>query len=73
MSEKQVTIGSDNGLSPVRRQTIIWTNTGILLIRPQGTYVHENLIAVQKMSFKKMHLKISSVKSRPFCLDLSVM
>ena len=25
-------IGSDNGLSPGRRQTIIWTNAGILLI-----------------------------------------
>ena len=27
-------IGSDNGLSPVRRQAIIWTKAGILLIRP---------------------------------------
>ena len=26
-------IGSDNGLSPGRRQAIIWTNAGILLIR----------------------------------------
>ena len=25
-------IGSDNGLSPGRRQAIIWTNAGILLI-----------------------------------------
>ena len=30
-------IGSDNGLSPGRRQTIIWTNTGILLVGPLGT------------------------------------
>ena len=30
-------IGSDNGLSPVRRQAIIWTNDGILLIGPSGT------------------------------------
>ena len=29
-------IGSDNGLSPVRRQAIIWTNAGILLIGPLG-------------------------------------
>ena len=29
--------GSDNGLSPERRQAIIWTNTGILLIGPLGT------------------------------------
>ena len=27
-------IGSDNGLSPVRRQPIIWTNDGSLSIRP---------------------------------------
>ena len=27
-------IGSDNGLSPARRQAIIWTNAGILLIGP---------------------------------------
>ena len=25
-------IDSDNGLSPVRRQTIIWTNAGLWLI-----------------------------------------
>ena len=36
-------IGSDNGLSPGRRQAIIWTNTGILLIRPLGTNFSEIL------------------------------
>ena len=30
-------IGLDNGLSPGRRQAIIWTNAGILLIGPLGT------------------------------------
>ena len=34
---KLTIIGSDNGLSPERRQAIIWTNAGILLIRPLGT------------------------------------
>ena len=29
-------IGSDNGLSPGRRQAIIWTNVWILLIGPLG-------------------------------------
>ena len=29
---KLTIIGSDNGLSPGRRQIIIWTNAGILLI-----------------------------------------
>ena len=31
---KLTIIGSDNGLSPDRRQAIIWTNAGILLIGP---------------------------------------
>ena len=30
----KTSIGSDNGVSPGRRQAIIWTNSGILLIRP---------------------------------------
>ena len=34
---KLTTIDSDNGLSPGRRQTIIWTNSRILLIGPLGT------------------------------------
>ena len=34
---KQTSIGSDNGLSPGRRQAIIWTNAGILLIGPLRT------------------------------------
>ena len=34
-------IGSDNGLSPGRRQAITWTNAGILLIGPLGTNLSE--------------------------------
>ena len=34
---KLTIIGSDNGLSPGRRQAIIWTNAGILLTRTLGT------------------------------------
>ena len=34
---KLTIIASDNGLSPGRRQAIIWTNAGILLIGPLGT------------------------------------
>ena len=69
---KLTIIGSDNGLSPGRRQAIIWTNAGILLIGPLGTYFSEFLIAIETFSFKKMHLKISSAKWRPFCLGLNV-
>ena len=66
-------IGPDNGLSPGRRQAIIWTNAGILLIGPWGTNFSEILIGIQAFSFKKMHLKMSSAKWRPFCLGLNVL
>ena len=66
-------IGSDNGLSPGRRQAIIWTNAGTLLIRPLGTNFSETLIEIHTFSFKKIHLKMSSGKCRPFCLGLSVL
>ena len=54
------TIGSDNGLSPGRRQAIIWSNAGILLIGPLRTKLNEILIEIYTFSFKKMHLKMSS-------------
>ena len=66
-------IGSDNGLSPGRRQAIIWTNAGILLIGPLGTNFSEILIEIHVFSFKKMHLKLSSGNLRPFCLGLNVL
>ena len=70
---KLINIGSDNGLSPGRRQAIIWTNAGILLIGHLGTNFNEILIGIQTFSFKKMHLKMSSAKWRPFCLGLIVL
>ena len=66
-------IGSDNGLPPVWRQAIIWTNAGILLIGPLGTNFSEILIRILIFSFKKMRLKVSSAKRRPFCLSLNVL
>ena len=66
-------IGSDNGLSPRRRQVIIWTNAGMLLIGPLGTNFSEILIKIQIFSLKKIHLKMSSAKCRPFCLGLNVL
>ena len=66
-------IGSDNGLSPGRRQAIIWTNAGILLIGPWGTNFSELLIGIHTFSFKKIPLKMLSVKWRPFCLGLNVL
>ena len=43
MRRKLTIIGSDNG----RRQAIIWTNAGILLIEPLGTNFSEILIGIQ--------------------------
>ena len=60
---KLTIIGSDNG-----------TNAGILLIEPLGTNFREILIRIQKVfSFRKMRLKMSSAKWRPFCLRLNVL
>ena len=66
-------IGSDNGLSPGRRQAIIWNNAGILVIGHLGTYFSEILIKICTFSFKKMHLKMLSGKWWPFCLNLIVL
>ena len=70
---KLTIISSDNDLSPNRRQAIIWTNAGILLIGPLGTNFGEIWIEIQIFSFRKMHWKMSSAKWRPFCLGLNVL
>ena len=64
--------GSDYGLSPGQCQAIIWTNAGILLTGTSGTNLSQILIRIHTFSFKKMHLKMSSAKWRPFCLGLNV-
>ena len=66
-------IGSDNGLSPGRRQAIIWTNAGILLIGPLGTNFDEIVIGIQTFSLKKIYLKMSSGKWRPLTFGLIVL
>ena len=70
---EQAIIVSDNGLSPGRRQAIIWTNAGILLIGTLGTNFSKILIEYHSFSFKEMHMIMSSAKRRPFCLGLSVL
>ena len=57
---KIITIGSD-----------IWTNAGILLIRPLAINFNDMLIETKTFSFKKMHLKSSSVKWRLFRLGFN--
>ena len=70
---KLTIIASDNSLSPGRRQAIIWNNAGILSIGLSGTNFSEILIEILTFSFKKMRLKVSSAKWRPFCLGLYVL
>ena len=46
-------IGSDNGLSSARYQTIIWTNGEILLIGPLETQLSEKLIEIHAFYSRK--------------------
>ena len=52
-SVNRVSIGSDNGMSLIRRQTIILTNVGLLSFGPLGTNFSEILMKIQKFSLKK--------------------
>ena len=74
---KLAIIGSDNGLSPSRRQAIIWTNAGILLIGPLGTNFREILNETRIFSFTKIHpkcrLEMAAILSRPQCVKLSLL
>ena len=70
---KLTIIGSDNGLSPGRRQAIIWTNAGILLLWTIGTNFSQFVIEIQTFSLKQIRLKMSSAKCCPFRLSLNVL
>ena len=61
---KLTIIGSDSGSSPGRRQVIIWTNTGILMIEPLGTNFSEILIEIWKR-----RLENGGLLSRPQCYN----
>ena len=66
--------GSDNGLSPGRRQAIIWTNAGILLLWTLRNKLKWNLNRNSHIFInRKRLLKMSSGRWRPFCLGLHVL
>ena len=52
----------------LRRQAIIWTSAGILLIEPLGTNFDDILIGIQILV--KIYLKMSFAKWHPFCLGV---
>ena len=70
---KLAIISTDNGLSPGWRQAIIWTDAGILSIWPLGINFNDILVEIKTISFKKMRLKVSSVKWRSSCADPHVL
>ena len=65
-------IGSDNDLSPGRRQAIIWINA-VMLNEHLVANFSEISIGIHTFSSKKIHLKISSGQWCPFCLGLNVL
>ena len=69
---KLTIIGSDNGLSPDQRQTIIWTNAGILL-STHGNKLQWNLnrnwnIFIQENVFENIVWKMVTIVSPPQCV-----
>ena len=69
-------IASDNGLSPGRRQAIIWTNAGILFIWPSGTNFGEILIEIhfffiQENAFESVVCETAAILFRPQCVNAS--
>ena len=54
-SVDRVRVGSNNGLSPIRRQAIIWVNDRLLSFGPLGTNFSEILIKIWNASFTKMY------------------
>ena len=67
-------IGSDNGLSPGRRQAIIWTNAGILLInwtlrnKLRWNFNRYANIFIQENVFESVVCEMATILSRPQCV-----
>ena len=71
---KIIIIVSDNGLSPGRRRSIIWTNAGILLTGPLGTNFSENFnrnsnFLIQENAPENIVCAIASILFRPQCVN----
>ena len=71
---KLTIIGSDNGLSPERRQAIIWSNAGILLIGRLGTNFSDILIEIQTFffeenTFENVVCEMLFISSWPQCVN----
>ena len=58
VSVKKAIIGPDNGLSPVRRQTIIWNNVGSLPLEALEANLSDILIEIEKPQSRKCIKKV---------------
>ena len=56
-SLNRVSIGSDNDLSPIRRQAIIYTNAELLSNWPLETHFSEIVIKIQTLHARKRNWK----------------
>ena len=75
MCTKLTMIGSDNDLLPGRRQAIIWTNAGVILIGRLGNKLQWNLdrsryISIQENALENVVRKIAAILARPQCVKL---
>ena len=77
-SDAYTIIGSDNGLSPERRQANIWTNDGILLMEPwnlrnklQWNFRRNSYIFIQENAFENIACETAAILSRPQCVKLN--
>ena len=58
-----VSIGSDNDLSSDRREAIIWTDAGILVIKPLGTNfseVQNTKLSINENAFENIVCEIAA-------------
>ena len=68
---KFFSLGSDNGLSPGRRQAIIWTNAIInwtLRNKHQWNFNQNSYIFIQENAFEMVVWKMPAILSRPQCV-----
>ena len=64
-ARKLTIVGADNGLSPGRHQTIIWTNGGILLICTLGNLKRNSYTYIQENEFDNVVSEMVAILSRP--------
>ena len=77
MCVSQLTIlGSDHGLSPGRRQAIIWTNAGLLLIETivngdklQWNFIRNWYIVILDNAFENVVWKMAAILPRAQCVN----